>query len=45
MLFRSENGISLHGDFYEDLLLDELAVPGDSQYLIQIVIQAGQSER
>ncbi len=45
LAYAQENGISLHGDFYEDLLLDELAVPGDSQYLIQIVIQAGQSER
>ncbi len=38
LAFAQDNGIHLTGSCYEDLLLDELAVPGDSQYLIQILI-------
>lgn len=38
LAFAQDNGIRLTGSCYEDLLLDELAVPGESQYLIQVLI-------
>lgn len=34
--YAKAHGIALCSDFYEDLLLDDLAVPGDSQYLIRL---------
>ncbi|MCI8880698.1 MAG: MerR family transcriptional regulator [Clostridiaceae bacterium] len=37
--YAQENSVPLIGCFYEDLLLDGLAVPGESQFLIQISIQ------
>lgn len=39
--YAGTHGIALSGDFYEDLLLDGLAVPGDSQYFIRLAIRAG----
>lgn len=42
--YAAAHGIPLTGDFYEDLLLDDLAVLGESQYLIQVSIQTALPE-
>lgn len=40
LIYAQEHKLTLSGDFYEDLLLDGLAVAGDSQYFIQLSIRA-----
>lgn len=43
--FAGTERLRLTSDFYEDLLLDELAVRGETQYLIQISVRVDEERR